>query len=322
MVVLNSIFTSHMVLQAGKPIRFFGMGEGSVSVTFKGEKKSAHSDGAWLIEFDPCEYGGPYEVVVELDKDVKVLSDVWVGDVYLMSGQSNMEHRLELTKYPPENYEGNENIRFFTVDQPIPQKIVSADGWVRLTKENAGWFPAVGYHVATALATEQRKIGLLGCFQGASVIQAWLPKEIAAKEKYQIEGKFIDNFKYPHNKDGYLYECMTKKILPFSVNTVLWYQGESNPSDGEAKLYLSMLEDLIHTWREDFCDAELPVIVVQIADCDSRASEAWRVIQKAQLMAQDTIPNVKTVISRDVCESDDIHPGSKVVLSQRIADLL
>lgn len=322
MVNLNPIFTSHMVLQAGKPIRFFGTGEGSVSVTFKGEKKSACADGIWLIEFEPCRYGGPYDILIKLDGTVKVLSDVWVGDVYLMSGQSNMEHRLELTKYPPENYEGNENIRFYTVDQPIPQKIVSADGWVRLTKENAGWFPAIGYHVATALATEQRKIGLVGCFQGASVIQAWLPKEIAAKEKYQIPEKFIDHAKYSHNKDGYLYECMMKKILPFSLNTVLWYQGESNPSDGEAKVYLSMLEDLICTWRADFCDADLPVIVVQIADCDSRASEAWKAIQTAQLMAQDTIPNVKTVISRDVCESDDIHPGSKVVLAKRISDLL
>ena len=322
MIALNSIFTSHMVLQTGKPVRFFGTGEGEVSVTFRNEKKSIHAAGDWLIEFEPCAYGGPYEIPVELDGTVVVLSDVWVGDVYMMSGQSNMEHRLELTKYPPENYVGNENVRFYTVDQPIPQKIVSSDGWVRLTKENAGYFPAIGYHVATALATDERKIGLLGCFQGASVIQAWLPKEIATKAEYQVSDKFIDHAKYSHNKDGYLYECMTKKILPFSVNTVLWYQGESNPSDGEAKIYLSMLRDLIQTWREGFCDEELPVIVVQIADCDSRASNAWKVIQEAQRMAQQTIPNVKTVISRDVCESDDIHPGTKDILSKRISELL
>ena len=322
MISLNPIFTSHMVLQAGKPIRFFGTGDGTVSVTFRNEKKSAHADGKWLIEFEPCAYGGPYNIPIEFDGKVIVLSDVWVGDVYLLSGQSNMEHRLELTKYPPENYAGNENIRFYTVDQPIPQKIFSADGWVRLTKENAGWFPAIGYHIATALASEQRKIGLLGCFQGASVIQAWLPEEIAKKDEFQVSEKFIDHFKYSHNKDGYLYECMTKKVLPFSVNTVLWYQGESNPSEGEAKIYLSMLEALIRSWREGFFDPTLPVIVVQIADCQSRASEAWTVIQKAQMTAQDTIPNVRTVVSRDVCESDDIHPGTKDILSKRISDLL
>ena len=84
-MVLNSIFTSHMVLQAGKPIRFFGTGEGCVSVTFMNEKKSACADGDWLIEFEPCGYGGPYDVLVEHDQEVKALSDVWVGDVYLMS---------------------------------------------------------------------------------------------------------------------------------------------------------------------------------------------------------------------------------------------
>ena len=322
MVILNSIFTSHMVLQAGKPVRFFGTGEGSVSVTFRDEKKCAQSDGSWILEFDPCGYGGPYEVSVNLDGCAVVLSDVWVGDVYLLSGQSNMELRLELTNYPVKKYAGNENVRFYTVDQPIPQKFSPSDGWVRLTEENAGWFPAIGYHVATALATEKRKIGLLGCFQGASVIQAWMPKEIATKEKYQVNEKFIDHFKYSHNKDGYLYECMTKKILPYSVNTVLWYQGESNPSDGEARIYLSMLDDMIRSWREAFCDAELPFIVVQMADCLSRSSKAWDMIQEAQLKAQDVIPNVKSVISRDICESDDIHPRTKDLLSKRISDLL
>ena len=316
------MFTSHMVFQANKPVRFFGTGSGMVSVTFNGTKKSVCADGDWLIEFEACDYGGPYEIQVELDGSITVLSDVWVGDVYLLAGQSNMQLRLELSKYPVENYTGNDNVRYYTADQPMPQKIVSADGWVQLTKKNAGMFPAIGYHIATTLATDNRKIGLIGCFQGASVIQAWLPEAIAKKEAFQVSEKYKDHAKYAHNKDGLLYQYMTEKLIPYSVHTMLWYQGESNVSEQESKIYLSMLTALIHAWREGFCDKNLPVIVVQIADCDSRATEAWRTVQQAQMAVQDVLPNVRTVISRDVCESDDIHPGTKELLAKRIAAML
>jgi hypothetical protein len=83
-----------------------------------------------------------------------------------------------------------------------------------------------------------------------------------------------------------------------------------------------MLTALINAWRDGFCDKNLPVIVVQIADCDSRATEAWRTVQQAQMAVQDVLPNVRTVISRDVCESDDIHPGTKELLAKRIAAML
>ena len=322
MLTLNSIFTSHMVLQAGKPVRLFGDGEGSVSVEFKGEVKSTHANGKWLIEFAPAEYGGPYEITVVLDGHTTVLCDVYLGDVYLLGGQSNMELKLRQTNFPTESYAGNENVRLYVVDKPIKEAICSADGWVKLTADNAGRFSAIGYHVATSLARDDRKIGLIGCYQGASVIQTWMPREIATAEKYNVSDKYKDHVNYPHNGDGYLFELMTSKILPISLGAVLWYQGESNASESESKIYLSMLEDLITSWRRGFRDSELMFVVVQIADCLSRDTDAWHRIQREQLRVQETLPNVKTVICRDVCENDDIHPQTKHILSKRIADAL
>ncbi len=322
MVTLNSIFTSHTVLQAGKPIRFFGDGDGTVAVSFNGERKENVAHGKWLIEFAPCQYGGPFVVDVELDGVLTTLSDVWVGDVYLLGGQSNMEMKLRETSFPLEQYTENENVRLYVVDKPKKEEITSADGWVRLTSENAAQFSAIGYHVASALARKDRKIGLVGCYQGASVIQTWMPKEVAAQEKFQVQNKYKDHTKYPHNGEGQLFEYMVEKILPYSLNTVLWYQGESNVSDDEASLYLPMLEELVSSWRMAFKDDSLPFIVVQIADFDGRDFDAWHLIQREQMRAQKVIPNVKTVVSRDVCESDKIHPMEKEVLSRRIADLL
>lgn len=322
MVTLNSIFTSHMVLQAGKPIRFFGDGNGEVAICFNGERKKTIANGNWLIEFSPRTYGGPFSVEVALDGSTTVLSDVWVGDVYLLGGQSNMELKMWQTSFPAEKYTGNENVRLYVVDKPKKEEITSADGWVTLTAENAVRFSAIGYHVASALANENRKVGLVGCYQGASVIQSWMPKEVAAQEKFQVQNKYKDHTKYPHNGEGQLFDYMVSKILPYSMNTVLWYQGESNVSDDEAGIYLPMLEEMIAAWRKAFCDKTLPFIVVQIADFDGRDFDAWHLIQREQMRAQETIPNVKTVVSRDVCESDNIHPMEKEALSKRIAALL
>ena len=84
----------------------------------------------------------------------------------------------------------------------------------------------------------------------------------------------------------------------------------------------SMLEGLICLWRREFRDPTLPFLVIQIADFVGRDGEAWRTIQDAQLKAQAVIPYVKTVISRDVCETDDIHPPTKHILAKRIVNLL
>ena len=83
-----------------------------------------------------------------------------------------------------------------------------------------------------------------------------------------------------------------------------------------------MLTGLIDLWRREFRDPTLPFLVVQIADFVDRDGEAWRTIQEAQLQAQTAIPYVKSVISRDVCETNDIHPPTKHILAERIVKRL
>ena len=97
---LASIFTSGMVLQKGKPIRIFGTGAGRGSISAFGESRSFVSeDDSWLVEFEPREYGGPYEICLTLGEENFVLEDVYVGEVWLAGGQSNMELTLFRTEY-------------------------------------------------------------------------------------------------------------------------------------------------------------------------------------------------------------------------------
>ena len=325
MVTLNPIFASGMVLQANKTIRIFGDGDGFVSVTLFGETKSTASNGKWLVEFDPHNYGGPYEMTVTLDGAVKELDNIYFGDVYLLSGQSNIQFKMWERKEPSDIYEGNENVRLFTVDrieENTEERFGIKDGWITLTKENAKDFSAIGYYLSQELAKD-RKIGLIACYQGASVIQSWLQKDVALRPELQVENKFADHEWFPiWNIDGLLYNYMLSKIIPFSMASVIWYQGESNASIDEAKIYLKFLDALTSSWREDFMDDALEFIIIQLADYDERNTEGWHLIQEAQLKAQDELKNVKTVICRDVCETNDIHPRSKKELSLRIAKAL
>lgn len=325
MVTLNPIFTNGMIMQANKPVRIFGSGDGAVAVDFLGQSKSITSNREWLIEFDAQSYGGPYTMTVSLNGKKTEINDIYFGDVYLLGGQSNMQFKMWERREPTDVYEGNENVRLYTVDrmeENTEERFGMADGWVTLTKENAKDFSAIGYYVSQELGKD-RKIGLIACYQGASVIQSWLRKDVAQRPELQVENKFADHEWFPiWNDDGILYDYMLTKIIPYSMASVLWYQGESNASVDEARIYLRFLDALTSSWREVFMDENLEFIVIQLADYDERNTEGWHLVQEAQLKAQDELKNVKTVICRDVCETDDIHPRSKKELSLRIAKAL
>ena len=324
MVTLNSIFASNMVLQANAPVRFFGDGVGKASVTLNGVTKETESDGKWLIEFEPVNYGGPYDISVGLDKTFFTLKDVYFGDVILLGGQSNMQFKLRESSEPKENYTGNSNVRLYTVDRmELGEHFASRDGWVELTKENAPEFSAIGYYVGHGLASSERKIGLIACYQGASVIQSWMPRVDALVPEFKIENRFADHEWFPiWNDDGVLWEHMMEKIIPFAFNTVLWYQGESNASVAEADIYFDMLSALIFAWRREFKNDKMRFIVIQLADHLDRAGYAWQKIQAEQARAGKEIPLTSTVICRDVCDNIDIHPKEKDVLSKRIVNIL
>lgn len=326
MVTLNPIFANGMVMQAGKPVRVFGKGEGSVTVEFLGKTKNALAKGEWLIEFEPQNYGGPFTMSIILDGEKRIIDDIYFGDVYLLGGQSNMQFKMWERREPSDVYEGNESVRLFTVDrieENTEERWGVNDGWVTLTKENAKDFSAIGYYVSSELAKNGHRIGLIACYQGASVIQSWLKKEVAQRPELQVENKFADHEWFPiWNGDGVLYDFMLSKIIPYSISSVLWYQGESNASIDEARIYLRFLDALTSSWREDFMDEDLEFIIIQLADYIERNTEGWHLVQEAQMKAQDELKNVKTVVCRDVCENDDIHPRSKKELSMRIVNAL
>jgi len=325
---LNKIFSDGLVFQANKPIRIFGTGGGNVSVTLNG--KTANKEfigGKWLIELEPLNYGGPYELNINLNGVRKVIKDVYIGEVILLAGQSNIAMSLGGSSYPKESIEENNLVRFFASELYNNQGHFSSDdGWVYTTKENAPHFSAIGYHLGMQLSKEKSiAVGLIACYLGSSVIESWIPSEIANKECFYLpkEEKYDSPYVHgPHNEAGKLYSIRQQSVVPYSIGNVIWYQGESNTGKGEWKIYTDLLEALINCWRKDFMDDCLHFTVVQIADWDQRDDAAWHGIQEAQQRITEKVDNVTVVKSCDVCETFDIHPPTKIHLANRILNAI
>lgn len=328
MLTLNPIFTDGAILQAEKPVRVFGEGEGTVTVTlFDTTVTAEKTEGGWLATLPAQPYGGPYTMTVNLDGEERTLTDIWFGDVYMLGGQSNMQFKMHgrMQLGFKDELRSNEDVRLFTIDRPqVGDRFHPKDGWVPLLEQHAIAFSAIGYYLGHLLSGRGRKIGLVACYQGASVIQSWLPPEVSSRPDLQTTDLFRDHEAYPQwNTFSLLYNSMITKLAPFTFSHILWYQGESNITMGEAELYPAMLEELIKSWRAVFLDEALPFIVIQIADYTPRLRHLpWQMIQTAQLAIEKKLPNVRTVISRDICETNDIHPPTKLPLARRIATYL
>lgn len=181
----HALFTDHAVLQRGRPIPVWGTaspGE-KVTVTFRGTDVSTNADaeGKWRVELPAQKAGGPYELAIKGNNTV-TFSDVLVGEVWICSGQSNMEWSLKSSGDAAKNIAGarNESLRLFTVPRRAvvePQADVAAE-WKTCTPEHATNFSAVGYHFGRDLQKALGvPVGLIFTAWGGTPAQAWTSKE-------------------------------------------------------------------------------------------------------------------------------------------------
>lgn len=323
---LDPIFTSHAVFAAGQPVRIYGTGKGAAEITFAGVNVKVKSDSeSWETELPAMEYGGPYELRFSSQEGEVILEDIFIGEVYLFSGQSNMQFRLCDSNTPSECYEDIPSLRIFRT------YLGWENGeyvWEPAQAERVGNWSALAYLAGRHIAKEKNiAVGIITCHLGASVIESWVPEGTfeAAGIFLADEDKHGDHF-YPDyavwNKDGFLYNELLKKVIPFPVSGAAWYQGESDSSEAEGAVYCDELAALIEKWRELFRSGSFPFVAVQIADHDPRSDRGWKSIQEAQEMIPSKAENVKCVKCADICESDDIHPPTKDKLALRIAQAL
>jgi sialate O-acetylesterase len=181
-VTLPSLLADHMVVQRGLPVHLWGMAAPaeSVAVTFRGETKSTNADelGRWSLYLSPGEAGGPFQMTVKAANTL-TLNDVLVGDVWVASGQSNMEFPMkELTNADAEIAAAQyPKIRIFRVEHrpsEYPRSDVDAKTWALCTPESVADSSAVAYYFARDLQQRMNiPIGLVESFWGGTPAESW-----------------------------------------------------------------------------------------------------------------------------------------------------
>ncbi|GAA0528907.1 sialate O-acetylesterase [Rhizomicrobium palustre] len=199
LTLLYTTFQDHAVLQRDKPVPIWGKTApgATVAVTFAGEKASATADeaGRWEVRFAAMKAGGPYTIAATSTAgETQTVKDIMIGDVYLCSGQSNMEMPLRLaTNYDSElRAAQNPKLRLFHVQRfssPMPRESFGADAsWAVTTPETAKDFSAVCYYFgANIQPVAGVAVGLIEDAWGGAAIQAWISndklKEIGGYEE-------------------------------------------------------------------------------------------------------------------------------------------
>lgn len=328
---LSSLISDGVIFQHGKEIRVFGEGKGVFSASFLGETREIRADGKFCVTFSPHSPGGPYKMEVNLDGEKKTIQNIMIGEVIVISGQSNAELAIRDTSDCDTAFCADDNVRFYMVTRPTADKdrnIIVWDTpfnerWTSLTEENAKEISAIGLHAALYYRKKLNiPVGIIACYKGASTIQAFLSEESNARFALDAARVHVDTSYWPWNKPAYLRHMLLEKLFPVSVGAFVFYQGESNRTEYEAVFYADMLVTLIAEIREGLKAPDLKVVIVQINDFPTECETGVHAIQNAQELASKRIPNCALVRINDLGEHGLIHPRNKREVTDRICKAL
>lgn len=327
---LPALFGDHMVLQRERPIPVWGRADPETEVRVRlGDRRRttrAAANGSWRVSFPARKVGDPLDLVIEAGDDTRRFTDLLVGEVWICSGQSNMEWPLHDTArgdtYTPRA--DLPRLRLFRVSRNIARRPdpVGEGEWQLSSPKTAEDFSAVGWHFGREiLETQEVPVGLIQAAWSGTRIQSWMPAETLASFSFERHSRFqADAFSNEAHRPSALYNGMLHALLPFPAQGVIWYQGESNA--GTPEHYRKLFPALIREWRKRAENPDLHFLYVQLANFRApqrRPSEGgWAWIREAQGAALDLPRTAETVIL-DAGEAYDIHPRDKRTPAHRLA---
>lgn len=333
-ITLPRIIGHDMVLQASQQVPIWGTASAGelITVRFAGQQKQVTTDasGNWKLMLDPMDASTENREMSIAGSETIILKNILVGEVWICSGQSNMEYAMrKLVKIkPPANGQPfpqeevanakNSNIRIFLVNRktlikPNPDHrdwSVAEDSALRS-------FSAAGYFFGKALQQELKvPVGMISTAVPGSRIEPWIPKQ--AFDAYSIKQE---------GDPGKFYEPMVAPLAPFAIKGFLWYQGESNCFLRDTTQYTSKMLALINSWRNAWHNTQLPFYYTQIAPFFySKTKDAVvldtcseAVFREAQALAMN-IPLTGMVVTTDLNDDlNDLHPSYKWVIGERLS---
>lgn len=340
---LPALFSDNMVLQQNMQAPIWGWGDPNteVQLTTSWDNKTysvnSNSIGEWQLKVSTPSAGGPYTVTLVQKNHKLHVKNVLIGEVWLCSGQSNME--MPLKGFPGQPVaQGNESIVRSTNDQirlitiPRDSKVEpnkDFEGrWQQAAPEVTSEFSATAWYFGDLLQeTLGVPVGLVHISYGGSNVEAWMSAEML-KDFDTIEiPKKQNDIGEPNRTATALYNGMLAPVIGYGIKGAIWYQGESNYD--RPFQYLDLFKTMVSQWRNQWEQGEFPFYFAQIAPFDYKAFTPDTLVEKynsayireSQLKASHEIPNSGMAVLLDIGEKNNIHPKNKKVGGQRLAFL-
>ena len=327
---LPAVINNNMVLQQRSSVKLWGWGEPgekvSVSHSWNMSRDSAIVDGngKWQVNVQTPAAGGPY-MLTFVGHNIIDFQNVMVGEVWVCSGQSNMEMSfswgIPAMKEDLQN-SLNANIRFFHVPRTTaqyPQEDVKGS-WTICDSNTLKSFSAVAYYFGKKLSSELNvPIGLINASWGGTPAEAWTPLPIVYKDSSLIAAsrKLASSPWWPVTP-GYAFNGMLAPLTNFSIAGAIWYQGESNTNTAStySKLFTSMIEGWRSNWLKQF-----PFYYVQLAPYAYGNRNVAALLREAQTKTLG-LHQTGMVVTTDLGDdTTDIHPKNKKDVGIRLANL-
>jgi len=335
-VKLPAVLGDNMVLQRNTEANLWGeAAPGSrvrITASWDGRTTSAKADseGRWSVKVPTGDAGGPYTLTIS-DGDPVVLHNVLLGEVWICSGQSNME--MPVCGFMNQPVEGSveaildagayPGIRMFTVP-----KVSSAEpmddceaAWRTSTPAAVRDFSAVGYFFGRMLNKMLGvPVGLITPNWGGSTIEAWMT--VGSIDAIPgIDHELAKSGTYDNSKPQHLYNGMILPVCRHTAKGFIWYQGESNRKNWFD--YKSLQVALVKLWRETWGDDRMPFYFAQIAPYryEGDALRSLPMLIEAQYAAMAEIPRSGIAATTDLGNPTCIHPARKQEVAARLAYL-
>ena len=352
------LYTDNMVLQREVPLTIQGTANAgdqvTVSIADRQMKTKVGPNGKWSVTLPPLKAGEPYTLKISTNQKVLQYHNVLAGEVWLCSGQSNMEFMLKqaATARLDIPRAADQELRLYDMKARWRTNAVEWDTtvldslnhlqyykdteWKECAPETVSDFSAIAYYFGKMLRDSLKvPVGLICNAVGGSPTEAWIDRtsleyHFPAILKDWTQNDFIQEWvrgraalnikKSVNNRQRhpyepcYLYESGIRPLEQYPIRGIIWYQGESNAHNWEAHEALFKL--LVNAWRKNWNDDCLPFYYVQLSSLD-RPSWPW--FRDSQRRMLNEISDIGMAVSSDHGDSLDVHPTCKQPVGERLA---
>ena len=353
-VSVSNLFDDHMVLQRGMAVPVWGKAEPgeTVTVTFHGKQVSGEADdaGRWMMKLPVMSASAEGQVMTIAGQNTIQIKDVLVGEVWVCSGQSNMQYGWGKQSHPMFNWGGDVDIAALA-DKAKGKPIRSFDvrpnvAFEPIDEVNGTWATgpsgsavAFGFSYDLYEALDVPVAVIVTCW-GSSSIEGWMPRDLAEQLPHfralldQFDGSdpararvqaAIDRgvrygFTFVRKQVNLLYNAMMHPLIPYACRGMVWYQGEANAK--EPRLYAKSLPAWIKRMRQGWNEPNMHFLAVMLpgygSDDGTPTAKSWAWFREAQMRSL-ALPHTGVANTIDLGDVKNIHPPDKAPICERLS---